>query len=191
MRHRIGVVVGILVIGCSATAVADSGARRFGVMAGAGVPDGTSASAVYRPLSAVRLNAGMAYNFIGMGVSGGLTVVPFKTWFTPTLSLDAGRYFEGDANPLAQMVSGDPTFSSTMLEKVGYDYANAHLGLEFGREWATFFIHAGMSRVAGAVNGFALEATAAGDGEVTFTEDPTVALWTVSARLGLIVYLVQ
>ncbi len=171
----------------SLTARAERGHRRFGVTVDAGVPDGAQAALVFRPIRALRVHAGGGYNLVSKGVRGGLTLAPLSSWFSPTLSIDVGRYFEGDANPLAQRIKGDPTYSSPMLERVGYDYANAHLGLEFGRQWATFYVHAGVSRVSGTVYGVA---EAIGE-DVTIEGDPDVTLWSPSARIGLIVYVAK
>jgi hypothetical protein len=159
----------------------------LGVTLDAGVPDGASAAVVVRPVSRLRLHAGASHNAISTGMRGGITLAPLRTWFSPTLSLDAGAFPEGDANPIMQRVSGDPTFHSAMLERVGYRYANAHLGLEFGRKRATFYIHAGYSYIQAKARN--LDA-ASEDGAtmVTFTTDPTIHVWTVSARLGVIVY---
>jgi len=159
----------------------------LGVTIDAGVPDGAAASIVYRPISRVRLHAGATHNMVSTGARAGITLSPLRTWLSPTLSFDVGSYPEGDANPLVQRISSDPSFQSAMLERVGYRYANAHLGLEFGRQRATFYIHGGASYVATQVHG--LDA-ASEDGmtTVTFTEDPQVRLLTVSARIGLIIY---
>lgn len=161
--------------------------RSFGATVDAGLPDGAGVSLVYRPVSRLRLQWGVTHNMISTGVRVGVSVAPFRSWFTPTLNLDAGRYKEGDANPLLQMASGDPTFHSDSLERVGYDYANAHLGLEFGRKRATFYLHAGASYIATQVHELD-NSSQDGSTTVTFTQDPDVRVLTVSARLGLIIY---
>jgi len=132
-------------------------------MADVGAPDGANASLVYRPLGAVRLQAGMGHNMISTGGRVGVTLIPLKSWFTPTLSFDVGRYGEGDANEVVQQVSGDPMFSSSFLNKVGYSYANAHLGLELGRKTVTFYLNVGASRVDAELSG----ATAMGSTQTT------------------------
>jgi hypothetical protein len=182
MARSILVVVGLAI---STTASASPG--WLGVTVDAGVPDGASAAVVVRPLERVRLHAGASHNAISTGMRAGITLAPLRTWLSPTLSVDVGAFPEGDANPIAQRVSGDSTFHSAMLERVGYRYANGHLGLEFGRERATFYIHAGYSYISSRLRN--LDA-ASDDGAtmVTFTTDPAVDVWTVSARLGVIVY---
>ncbi|MGE3543287.1 MAG: hypothetical protein AB7L28_05125 [Kofleriaceae bacterium] len=164
--------------------------KRFGVMADVGVPDGATVSVVARPLLPLRLHLGVSHNGISPGVRAGATVVPFSTWFTPSLSVDYGHYTEGDANPIARMVSGDDSFASPLLERVGYDYANAHVGIELGRTWMTFYIHAGMSRVMADVHELDAAAADHADAQTTisFPKDPRLEITTISARLGWIVY---
>ncbi|MCE9574242.1 MAG: hypothetical protein K8W52_13930 [Deltaproteobacteria bacterium] len=157
--------------------------RRFGVMTDLGVPDGGVASLVYRPVGPIRLNAGIGSNLISTGLRAGVTIVPLPWWFSPSVSLDVGRYPEGDANMIARIALQDPTYSSAMLDRVGYDYVDAHVGFEFGRAWATFYIHGGVSRTTGLIHGLSDPQKG-----VTFTEDPRVTSWTPSVRVGLIVY---
>jgi hypothetical protein len=171
----------------AAPAPAAASPPRLGIMADAGVPDGATASVVVRPYGFVRLHGGVSYNGISNGVRGGITLLPLPFWFTPTLSVDYGRYFEGDANPLVRRITGDGEFNSEVLERIGYDYVNAHAGLAFGRRWVTFYLQGGATRVVSEVHNLN---TATGDmSPVTFTQDPRVKLTSVSARLGLVVYL--
>src|SRR6185369_4854552 len=107
-----------------------------GVMTDAGLPDGLAASLVVRPTSWLRLHGGGSYNLISAGVRAGVTLVPFG--WGPSLSIEGGHYFEGDANNLMRRFAGSSWSSNAALERVGYDYANAHLGLDFGSRRATF-----------------------------------------------------
>jgi hypothetical protein len=173
---------------------------RYGVMADAGLPDGANASLVFRPACWLRLHGGGGYNMISTGVRAGATLVPFG--LGPSATIEGGHYFDGDANGLAQRFAGQ-SFQSTLLEKVGYDYANFHLGLDFGYRRVTFYIHGGMSYVRAKVHNFdgvvASEAAAngassanganGGTTEISINQDPTVKAWFPSAKLGLIVYL--
>ncbi|HEY0476548.1 MAG TPA: hypothetical protein VGD37_03440 [Kofleriaceae bacterium] len=170
-----------------------SGSRRFGAMADLGLPDGATVSIVYRPIRAIRLHAGLSHNLISLGQRAGITWVPLSWWASPTLSVEYGHYADGNANPLVRAVSGDTTFSSAVLDRVGYNYANAHLGFELGRKWFTFYVHAGASRITGTVHNLtaATMSESAGTTSVMFSKDPTVQLWSVSARLGFIVYLAK
>jgi len=156
--------------------------RHVGVMADFGVPDGGTASVVVR-MSMFRLNAGVGSNLVTTGYRAGITIAPLATWVSPTLSLDVGRYPEGDANSLGRIVTQDASYHSPMLEHVGYDYLDAHVGLELGRRWSTFYIHGGMSRVAGNVRGLSDPSKG-----VTFTEDPRATVWAPSVKVGVIFY---
>ena len=165
----------------------------LGVMVDAGLPDGANASLVVRPFSWLRAHGGGGTNMIGKGVRAGETLLPFGGG--PSATIEVGHYFDGDANGVAKRFAGS-TFSSPLLERIGYDYANAHLGLDFGSRRATFYIHGGMSYVRADVHNFdsVVSSTASTNGgngstEISINKDPTVRAWFPSAKLGLIVYL--
>jgi hypothetical protein len=166
---------------------------RIGVMADLGVPDGASISVVYRPIRMIRAYAGFSHNAISLGERGGISLVPLSWWASPTLSVEYGHYAEGNANPLVRMATGDDSFSSAILERIGYDYANARVGLELGRKWFTFYVHAGYSRIIGSVHNLsaATMSESAGTTTVSFSRDPDIRLWTASASLGFVVYLAK
>ena len=160
-----------------------------GVMTDVGVPDGATASLVVRPARALRVEAGLAHNYISPGYRASVTYIPFASWATPVLSIGYGTFLERDANSVAKQI--DPTFTSPVLEKVGYDFANARVGLELGKKYFTFFIHAGVSRVTGTVHNLdqVVAAQTASDSTITVTStDPKVTLWGASANLGFIFY---
>lgn len=172
----------------AATSATPSAASPLGVMADVGVPDGANASIVLRPASVIRVHAGVGHNAISRGVRAGLTLRPLPFWVSPTLSVDYGRYPEGDANPLARMIAGDPELHASTLERIGYSYANAHVGLELGRRRFAFYLRAGVSRVAGNLRNLS-SISEDGATSITFAEDPRATVWTPSARLGLVLFL--
>jgi hypothetical protein len=167
---------------------------RLGIMADAGLPDGANGALVFRPRRWLRAHAGGGYNMISKGVRAGVTLVPFA--MGPSATLEAGHYFDGDANGLAQRIAG-AGFQSALLQRVGYDYVNAHLGLDLGYRRVTFYIHGGMSYVRAQVHDFdsvvsaqaAAQSPGNGSTEIAVKQDPTVKAWFPSAKLGLIVYL--
>ena len=164
----------------------------LGVMAAVGAPDGASISLVVRPARALRLELGAADNYISPGVRGGITWIPFNSIVTPTFGVALGHFFNRDATDAVRTVTGDATISSPLLQQVGYDYGAARAGLEFGRKHATFFIHAGITRMTGQIHNVdqaSNQASASSGSMVTVTStDPNVTVWTVSADLGLVVY---
>jgi hypothetical protein len=177
----------------SAAVVAPKTAPRLGLMADAGLPDGANLSLVFRPFSWLRAHGGGGYNMISTGVRAGVTLVPFGAG--PSATIEGGHYFDGNANGVAQRFAGG-TFQSALLERVGYDYANAHLGLELGSRRVTFYIHGGMSYIRAQIHNFdsvvaSQAASSGGNGstEISINQDPTVKAWVPSAKLGLIVYL--
>lgn len=176
----------------TAFAAADQPLPRFGVMADAGLPDGANASLVFRPLRWLRVHGGGGYNMVSPGVRFGATVVPFG--MGPSATLEAGHYFDGNANGLAQRFAGQ-SFSTPLLQRFGYDYANFHLGLDLGYRRMTFYLHGGMSYIRARVHnldGLVASQTPSSDGngstEISIEQDPTVKIWAPSAKLGLIVY---
>ena len=113
-----------------------------------------------------------------------MSLVPLRTWMSPTLVVDAGRFFPRDANPAFERLSGEPS-SVAMLDHFGYDFASAHVGLELGRAWATFYLHGGVSYLRSHLSGTDT------DGDVSTMTDVDVRVVGVSARLGFIIYLAK
>ena len=166
---------------------------RLGVMVDAGLPDGATGSLVYRPLWWLRTELGGGYNLISKSVRGGASLIPFGAG--PSATLEAGRFFEGDANGFARTIAGAGFKDKAVLDRVGYDYVNAHLGLDFGARRVTFFIHGGMSYIRATVhdvNTQIADSTSLGGSStttLTFNQDPVVKAFVPSFKLGLIVYI--
>lgn len=179
-----------LEVSAAPTAAAEEDApTHIGLWVDAGVPDGAGVSLVVRPFSWLRLHAGATHNDIAPGVRGGLSLVPWNAVVTLTLTVEGGHAFEGDANSLARLILGQASFNSAYLQKVSYDYLNAHLGVEIGSQRRfVFFIHAGMSQVWGTVNSF--EAGVQSSGGAGYTASPaTVRGLAPSAKLGFVLFL--
>jgi hypothetical protein len=163
-----------------------------GVMADVGLPDGAGASLVYRPAKWLRLTGGGTYNMISSGLRAGVSLLPFG--WGPSLSVEGGHYFDGNANNLVARFAGSSYQSSSVLERVGYDYANAHLGLDLGFRRVTFFIHAGLSFIRASVHNLdeavqSQQSSGSSSTTLSFKQDPIIRAITPSAKLGLIVYL--
>jgi len=166
--------------------------KQFGFSLQSGVPDGVTGSAVYRPFPWLRTQLGAGYNLVGIGVHGGATVIPFG--WGPSFTLEAGRYFEGNANGIARTMTGGGFTNSAMLERVGYDYANAHLGFEIGNGSYTFFLHGGMSYMATRINGVNdvlgdMAANMGSDTTLRVSQAPTVSAFVPSVKLGFVMYI--
>jgi hypothetical protein len=175
----------------SATAPPPAPPPVLGVMVDAGVPDGINASLVVRPFPFLRLHAGGGRNFIGSGVRAGLTLAPFGAG--PTLTVEGGHYFDGDANGLARKLAGDAWQDKDAFKRFGYSYANGHLGLDFGRRWVTFYLHGGLSYIRMRLHDVdsLIGNNRQGEGGervVAFKQDVSVRAIAPSVKAGLVVY---
>ncbi len=162
--------------------------RRWGLDVEAGVPEGLAVSAVFRPASEVRLWAGPAWNYIGWGVQGGVTLIPWQLGVSPFLSVEGGRYFSADASFLARSSSsGVPQELEPLLKNVSYDYAAAHLGIEFGaRDSFAFSVRAGLAYVSATASGTATTTGTSGGGAYTLSmTDPHIRGTVPSVKLGV------
>jgi hypothetical protein len=159
-----------------------------GVMADVGVPDGAIGSLVVRPWQWFRVYGGGGSNSVSKGWRGGFSLLPFGAG--PSASLEYGHYNEGDANGLVRRMASGQFKDSPLLDKVGYDYANAHVGLDFGGKHAIFFVHGGVSMLWAQLHG--VNDALGGSGSstvVTVNQDPKIKVTGSSLKIGLIVFL--
>jgi hypothetical protein len=163
----------------------------LGLAVDGGIPDGATVSAIYRPFSWVRGEVGMGYNMISKGGRAGLTLLPFGAG--PSATVEAGHFFDGDANGFARSIAGAGFNHSAMLQRVGYDFANAHLGLDFGTRRVVFFIHGGMSYIRAQLHDvneqLSSSMSSTSSTTVSFNQDPTVRIFAPSAKVGFIFYI--
>jgi len=161
---------------------------RIGLMVDAGVPDGAIGSLVVRPWQWIRAYAGGGSNSVSRGWRGGLSLVPFGAG--PSVSVEYGHYNDGDANGLVRrLVSGDFA-GSPLLERIGYDYVNAHAGLDFGGKNVIFFVHGGISKVWANVHNLNQAIKSSGSTTVEVSSDPKVTVVGSSLKVGLIVFFI-
>jgi hypothetical protein len=170
---------------------AQAGEGTIGLMFDAGIPDGLHSALVWRPSPRWKTHAGLGFNVFAPGFRAGVSVSAFPFWITPALSLEAGRYFKGNANALAQMLTGDPEYDEPYLREVGYDYVSAHVGLELGYSTMTFYVHGGLSTVKvqwrdvdAALTAFEFENRP----QLEVRSDPTTLITGPSGRAGFIYY---
>jgi hypothetical protein len=168
--------------------------RSLGAMLDIGFPDGLMVGAAYRPWPWLRAQAGAGWNAVSAGIRGGIVIIPFGTG--PSLTLEGGHYFEGDANGIASRIVGSEYENNRAAKQVSYQFVNGHLGVDIGKEYVTFFIHGGISfahaklhNVNDAIGGQTnpLEGTST---SVTVNGDPTIRAWFPSFKLGLIINIV-
>jgi hypothetical protein len=130
----------------------------LGVQLDVGAPGLAGASVVFRPWWFVRFNAGVAYDYVGWGLRGGVAFVPFHWAITPSLNFDYGRYLSGDANRFA---TGAGPAEQALLRNAVYDFATAQVGLELGSQRSfAFYLRGGVSYVTASASGANLSAFA-------------------------------
>jgi len=117
------------------------GGRQFGLLVDGGVPGGAGVAGMFRPWQFLRLEGGVNWNYLSFGLRGGVTVIPFEWGVTPTLHLEGGHFFPGDASRFASGAG-----AKLLLGHVPEDYLSASLGLEFGSQQRfVFFLRMGLS----------------------------------------------
>jgi hypothetical protein len=159
-----------------------------GLMADVGLPDGAIGSLVVRPWQWLRFYGGGGTNSVSRGFRGGLSLLPFGAG--PSLTVEYGHYGEGNANGVVKRVMNQWN-GSPLLDRVGYDYANAHVGLDFGGKRVIFFVHGGISRVWAEVHNLNAALGDSNSGTVIRVgQDPKVQVTGSSLKVGLIVFLI-
>jgi hypothetical protein len=163
---------------------------RFGLMVDAGIPDGAIGSLVVRPWQWVRAYAGGGSNSVSRGWRGGLSLVPFGAG--PSVSVEYGHYNEGNANGLVRHLVSSDFAGSPLLDRIGYDYVNAHAGLDFGGKHVIFFIHGGISKVWANIHNLNQAVKGSGNSSTTIevSKDPKVTVVGSSLKVGLIVFFI-
>jgi hypothetical protein len=115
--------------------------HRFGLLMDAGVPSGAGLAAMFRPWQLLRVEGGLNYNYVSFGLRGGFTFIPFEWAVTPTVHVEGGHFFSGDASSFTSDAS-----AKILLSHVPEEYLSASLGLEFGSQQRfVFFVRAGLS----------------------------------------------
>jgi hypothetical protein len=116
------------------------GGNHFGILVDGGVPGGAGLAGTFRPWRFLRVEGGLNWNYVSLGLRGGVTVIPFEWGITPTLHLEGGHFFSGDASRF----TNDPG-PKVLLAQVPEDYMSASLGLEFGSQQRfVFFLRMGL-----------------------------------------------
>lgn len=183
---RLSVALAALALALPTRAQDADPASRWGLVVDAGFPQGASVSAAFRPVPAVRFWAGPAWNYIGLGIQGGVAVVPWHFALTPVLSAEAGRYFSSDVSFLASESQGVPPEIAPLLEDVDYSYAALHAGVELGSQGGLVFsLRLGLSYLSAQARGTAT-VTDSGSGTVVRFTDPKVRGTVPSVKLGVL-----
>lgn len=162
--------------------------HQLGFALDVGVPDFAGASLLYRPWKFLRLGGSLLYDYAGYGARAGVTVVPYFP-IAPSLTLEAGHFFEANA---ARKLGVTDARIRPLLERFGYTFVNAQVGLELGHpDWVVLYVRAGLSRLWYRAKG-ASSAVAAGgssDGSTRVTlEDPSIRAQLPDVKVGFLFF---
>jgi hypothetical protein len=162
---------------------------KLGLLLDAGAPHGIGLSAVVRPVSWLRLQAGPTTNTLSIGVRGGLSILPMDTFVAPSFNAEVGHYFGSEYSEVLDWLGREPSATAEAIRDVTYNYITGSVGLEVGNKSRfNFFLHVGLSYVALTVpDPTPLLQDASGDD--TVTSGPWHLRTTIpSVKLGFIVY---
>ncbi len=164
--------------------------KKFGLQLDASVPDGAGLMVLFRPFWWLRANGGFAYNYLGAGIRGGVTVMPVRWAVTPTLSFDLGHYFSGD---FTRLVSPSTDAERALLSDTAYNFWSAHVGLEFGSQNGfIFYLRGGISHLSAGLSGQnltrSLNSTGSGSGHYRAGDGDFTALLP-SLSLGCLLHI--
>jgi hypothetical protein len=163
--------------------------KKFGLQLDGGAPEGLGLMALFRPFWWLRANGGLAYNVMGVGIRGGLTVMPFQWAVTPTLNFDLGHYFSGDLN---KFVTASNAAERAMLSSAAYDFWSAQIGLEFGsQDGFLFYLRGGIVHIGATVPGRDVAAymSSSGNTAVTSRGDGQFSALLPCVSLGFMYYI--
>jgi len=163
--------------------------RRFGLLMDAGVPTGAGLAAMFRPWRLLRLEGGLNYDYVSFGLRGGLTFIPVEWAVTPTVHVEGGHFFEGNASSFTSDAS-----AKILLGHVPEDYLSASLGLEFGAQQRfVFFLRLGLSWIWSEGRNVAQAVTAAntsgGPTTVKSAQNIPLLLQVPTVTVGALLYL--
>lgn len=166
----------------------------LGALVDVGFPGGVMGGVAARPWPWLRVEGALGTNAVSMGLRGGVALRA-PTTVSPSLALEFGHYFEGNANGIARTVAGSDYERTRMAEQVGYDFVNLHAGFEIGLDRATLFVHGGMSHMTARLHNVddALSSGMAASSQGTTFElhsDPHLQLWVPSLKLGALFFFV-
>lgn len=164
------------------------GGNHFGLLVDGGVPGGAGLAGTFRPWRFLRVEGGLNWNYVSLGLRGGVTVIPFEWGITPTLHLEGGHFFPGDASRFASDAG-----AKLLLGHVPEDYMSASLGLEFGSQQRfVFFLRMGLSWIRTEVSNIAQAIAAENPGGTTTVKSAGNVSMLVQAptlSLGVLFYI--
>ena len=162
--------------------------KKLGLQLDAGAPDGAGLLVLFRPFRWLRVNGGLAYNYLGVGVRGGFSLVPVHWEVTPTLNFDLGHYFSGG---LTKFVTPANEGERALYSDAADDYWSAQVGLEFGsQDGFAFYLRGGITHLSATTSAQNLTRylNAAASSQYIARRDLDFTALLPSVRLGILIY---
>ncbi len=157
--------------------------KKLGLQLDVGAFDGAGLLALFRPWWWLRVNAGLAYNLLGVGIRGGLTVMPLHWGVTPTLSFDLGHYFSGD---FSKFVTTSNPAEQALLNDAAYDFWSVQIGLEFGSQQGfLFYLRGGLVHLSDTLPGQDLTNYLKSTGQTAYSRAGDLAFSALLPALSL------
>jgi hypothetical protein len=175
--------LGILLV---ASVAAAEERHSIGVGMDAGLPDGFVGSVSYRPHDLVTAHIGLGHNTNSFGLRVGASISPVATAIAPYLALEGGTYFEAETASWMRSTAKSAGLDDKTLDRIGYQFANGHLGLRFGKTNAVVFLQAGVSFIRGTAE--VIKPKPELMPPVELLRETTVHVWIVSGRGGVVYY---
>lgn len=162
----------------------------WGMTIDAGFPDMAGIGILYRPWYWLRLEAaGTTTVYASNGYRVGLSLVPFDFPLTPSLTVNYGRALEADWNKALAKFGQPNADLEPVLRKFGYQYVDAHVGLELGAPRRfIFFVRAGLTQIWTQLHGLTDAAAAQLTKGSATISDTSVTARVPSVKLGFLIY---
>jgi hypothetical protein len=155
-------------------------------MADVGLPDGFVGSFAVRAHHLLGAHVGLGHNTNSFGLRGGVSFTPIQFLVAPYLALEAGHYLEADTASWMRSTAKKAGLDDKTLGRVGYSYANGHLGVRFGSGHAALFLQGGISYIDATAQ--VIKPKPNFIPPVDLYRETIVHVWTVSARGGVLFY---
>lgn len=157
--------------------------HRYGAMADMGLPDGIMAAFAYRAHEWVTVHAAVGHNTNSPGLRIGGSFSPIDYAIEPYAALELGYYFEAETSDWMRDTAKKAGLDDKTLDRVGYKFANGHLGLRFGNDTTCVYIQGGISYIDAKT--LVIKPKPTFTPPVDLYRETIVHVWITSGRLGV------
>ena len=182
MTSGVAAIAGIVL----AASGAHAEPSRYGVMADIGLPDGLIASFAFRAHDWFTAHVGAGHNTNGPGLRLGGSFSPIDYALSPYAALEAGYYFEAETADWMRDTARHAGLDDETLQRVGYKFANGHLGLRMGNASAAVYVQGGVSYID--AKALVIDPKPNFVPPLELYRETEVRMWIVSGRVGVVYF---